>query len=103
MAEMKDERMTFVDLMALESLDSPSESKVENGTCIKRFMNINAIFNPGSGQAFGGHVYAQAVWAASQTVEPGMVVHASYFSDPVHPISFSNENEDHGVISYLLN
>lgn len=32
-------------------------------------------------RAFGGHVYAQAVYAASKTVEPGLVVH-------VRPASF---------------
>ncbi|KAE9372363.1 Thioesterase/thiol ester dehydrase-isomerase [Stipitochalara longipes BDJ] len=61
--------MTFVDLMALEPLNS------EQGT--ERFMSVNPSFCPdgGFGAAFGGHVYAQSVWAAAQTVGPGMVVH----------------------------
>ncbi|KAK8219956.1 hypothetical protein M8818_000371 [Zalaria obscura] len=33
-------------------------------------------FSPfATGRAYGGHVYAQAVWAASQTVGEGFVVH----------------------------
>ncbi|KAI4726223.1 Thioesterase/thiol ester dehydrase-isomerase [Aureobasidium sp. EXF-10728] len=33
-------------------------------------------FSPnGSGRAYGGHVYAQAVWAAANTVEAGFVIH----------------------------
>ncbi|KAH0844499.1 hypothetical protein FOPE_10050 [Fonsecaea pedrosoi] len=29
-------------------------------------------------RAFGGHVYAQAMYAASKTVEPGLVVHLEF-------------------------
>lgn len=29
----------------------------------------------GGNGAFGGHVYAQSVWAAAQTVEPGFLIH----------------------------
>lgn len=38
-------------------------------------MSTTPPFNAGGGSAFGGHVYAQAVWAASQTVNAGMIVH----------------------------
>jgi len=29
------------------------------------------------GRAYGGHVYAQAAWAAAQTVPKGFVIHVS--------------------------
>jgi len=61
--------MTFIDLMSLEALNS------EPGA--EKFMSVKPSFCPdgGFGSAFGGHVYAQAVWAAAQTVGEGMVVH----------------------------
>jgi acyl-CoA thioesterase len=33
--------------------------------------------NRNNGRAYGGHVYAQAAWAAAQTVEKGFVIHVS--------------------------
>jgi hypothetical protein len=60
---------TFVNLMAIEAL---SEGKDEN---VKRYMSKRPSFNPGGGSAYGGHVFAQAVWAASQDVKEGLVVH----------------------------
>lgn len=61
--------MTFMDLMSLQPL--PSEQRAE------KYMSVRPSFCPdgGFGAAFGGHVYAQAVWAAAQTVGEGMVVH----------------------------
>lgn len=42
---------------------------------------MNPSYSPGFGASYGGHVFAQAVWAASLTVdgegEGGMCVHAS--------------------------
>jgi hypothetical protein len=35
------------------------------------------------GRAYGGHVYAQAAWAAAQTVPEGFVLHVSYSCDPI--------------------
>jgi hypothetical protein len=32
----------------------------------------------GNSTGYGGHVYAQSVWAASQTVDRGMVVHVNF-------------------------
>lgn len=69
---MADENpMTFIDLMSLLPLNS------EQGA--ERFMSVSPSFSPNGGavQAFGGHVYAQSVWAAAQTVGEGMVVHVS--------------------------
>ena len=60
---------TFVNLMAIEAL---SEGKDES---VKRYMSKSPSFNPGGGSAYGGHVFAQAVCAASQDVWEGMVVH----------------------------
>jgi acyl-CoA thioesterase len=64
--------MTFVDLMSLEPLHSS-----QNGQRIEKFMSVCPPFNPGGGSAFGGHVYAQSVWAASQTVGEEMLIHVS--------------------------
>jgi hypothetical protein len=72
---MADEKpMTFTDLMSLLPLNS-SQNKPET----QKFMSVNPSFCPdgGAGAAFGGHVYAQAVWAAAMTAVEGMVVHVS--------------------------
>ena len=54
----------FKELMALEKIDQHT------------FRSIATPFSPGSfGRAYGGHVYAQAVWAAAQTVAKGFTVH----------------------------
>jgi len=58
------EYLPFVDMIDLE--------KINNST----FRSKKMAFSPGgSGRAYGGHVYAQAVWAAAQTVKEGFVVH----------------------------
>lgn len=60
------------ELMALEKIDEST------------FRSIALPFSPGSfGRAYGGHVYAQAVWAAAQTVAKGFIVHVR---DPLHAI-----------------
>ncbi|KAK6435466.1 hypothetical protein LTR95_008347 [Oleoguttula sp. CCFEE 5521] len=59
----------FADLMKLETIDKTT------------YRSIAPPFAPGGnhpravGRAFGGHVYAQAAWAASQTVPKGFVIH----------------------------
>lgn len=64
----EEEPIPFTDLMALANLvDGDGENE--------RYMSITPCFNAGGGAAYGGHVYAQAVWAASQSVGAGMVVH----------------------------
>jgi len=75
---MADEKpLTFEDLMSLQTLDS---GEGEQGK--EKFMSVRPAFSAGgvAGGAFGGHVYAQAVWAAAQTVGGGMVVHVSLLS-----------------------
>jgi acyl-CoA thioesterase len=42
-------------------------------------------------RAFGGHVYAQAVYAASKTVEKGLVVHVCY-AGPFTCVGFAIED-----------
>lgn len=65
----------FVDLIALEKVDETT------------YRSTSLPFSPnGSGRAYGGHVYAQAVWAAAKTVEAGFVIHVSTQSIP-RPIS----------------
>ncbi|THV85511.1 Thioesterase/thiol ester dehydrase-isomerase [Aureobasidium pullulans] len=56
--------LPFVDLIALEKVDETT------------YRSTALPFSPnGSGRAYGGHVYAQAVWAAAKTVEAGFVIH----------------------------
>jgi len=67
--------VSFATLMALEKI---------NGST---YRSLTAAFEPGGGthrpwnsggpapRAYGGHVYAQAVYAAAQTVAQGFVVH----------------------------
>lgn len=66
--------LPFVDLIALEKVDETT------------YRSTSLPFSPsGSGRAYGGHVYAQAVWAAAKTVEAGFVIHVS-----THAISSIN-------------
>jgi acyl-CoA thioesterase len=63
--------LPFVDLMRLETINdvtfrSTAQPFCPGGTHIKS-----------AGRAYGGHVYAQAVWAAAQTVPEGFVLHVS--------------------------
>jgi len=60
---------TFLGLMALETID---ETK---GLYISTVPAWSPGNSDGYAYAYGGHVYAQAVWAASKTVVFGMVVH----------------------------
>ncbi|GAM90597.1 hypothetical protein ANO11243_086420 [Dothideomycetidae sp. 11243] len=58
------EYLPFAELMAIEKINSVT------------YRSIAKPFSPGGfGRAYGGHVYAQAVWAAAQTVPEGFVVH----------------------------
>lgn len=63
------EYVPFVDLMRLETINDVT------------YRSIAQPFNPGGnivksmGRAYGGHVYAQAAWAAAQTVPAGFVLH----------------------------
>lgn len=55
--------------MALRELES-DEQKCHT------FSSVAPAWAPGTRTtAFGGHVYAQAAWAASRTVGAGMVIH----------------------------
>jgi len=60
------EYLPFVDMIALEKINPVT------------YRSKALPFSPGGGgRSYGGHVYAQAVWAAAQTVQPGFVVHVS--------------------------
>lgn len=66
--------LPFTELMALD--------RVGENT----FHSRAKPYGPGLGEtAFGGHVYAQAVYAASQTVAKGFVVHVCRCSTTPHP------------------
>jgi acyl-CoA thioesterase len=64
--------LPFVDLMRLETINQAT------------FQSTAQPFCPGGthvkspSRAYGGHVYAQAAWAAAQTVPEGFVLHVSY-------------------------
>lgn len=63
------EYVSFVDLMRLETINDVT------------YRSIAQPFNPGGnivkamGRAYGGHVYAQAAWAAAQTVPDKFFLH----------------------------
>ena len=75
MAGSEAERLSFVELMKLEKLEGKRKEKEE--ALLATFMSVNPPFEPGFGSAYGGHVYAQSVRAASLTVVEGMVIHVS--------------------------
>lgn len=66
--------LPFVELMKLEKIDEDT------------FRSIAQPFSPGGnhprahGVAYGGHVYAQAAWAAAQTMSDGFVLHVCMHS-----------------------
>lgn len=59
----------FAELMQLETIDRET------------FRSVHPPYAPGGpvgpGRSYGAHVYAQAAWAASQTVEKGFILHVS--------------------------
>jgi acyl-CoA thioesterase len=59
------EAVSFEELMKLEKIDDHIYRSVTRG------------YAPTGGQngTYGGHVYAQAAWAAAQTVEDGFLLH----------------------------
>ncbi|KZF26731.1 Thioesterase/thiol ester dehydrase-isomerase [Xylona heveae TC161] len=69
-------RVAFAQLMALEQIPGQSDS----------YRNVSKPHSPGGfTTAFGGHVYAQAVYAASKTIKEGYFVHnvTGFFTSPV--------------------
>lgn len=57
--------VSFEELMKLEKIDDHT------------FRSVTRAYAPTGGQngTYGGHVYAQAAWAAAQTVEDGFLLH----------------------------
>lgn len=58
-------------LMQLEKIDD------------RTFRSVTQAFSPTDGEtlgfgAFGGHVYAQAAWAAAQTIKEGFLIHVCF-------------------------
>ena len=45
----------------------------------RTFRSITKAYSPTDGEngTYGGHVYAQAAWAAAQTVNEGFLMHVS--------------------------
>ena len=69
------ELLPFADLIKLEKIDSVT------------FKSIALPFSPGGQldaavpRAYGGHPYAQAAWAACQTVEEGFLLYVCEYRD----------------------
>lgn len=59
-------KASFVKLMALEGIGDGKDNT---------FMSKMPAWVPISPATYRGHVYAQAMWTASQTVQEGFVVH----------------------------
>jgi hypothetical protein len=99
---MADENpMTFEDLMSLQTLDF---GEGERGK--EQFMSVRPAFcaGGGAGASFGGHVYAQGVWAAAQTVGSGMVVHVSLSRDLLFLFLtyLGGDGEERGLLMRLI-
>lgn len=86
------QELPFVDLIKLERIDS------------KVFKSTALPFSPGGQlkghgalpRAYGGHPYAQAAWAACQTVEKGFLLYVSVAMSAFGyaiacPLVFSND------------
>lgn len=59
--------LPFDQVMQLEKIDD------------RTFRSVTKAYSPTGGEngTYGGHVYAQAVWAAAQTVDEGFLIHVS--------------------------
>lgn len=70
------EYLPFVDLIQLHRIDAQT------------FKSAALPFSPGGQlkdalpRAYGGHVYAQAAWAACQTVDPGFLLYVCKCTAP---------------------
>ncbi|PWY77373.1 hypothetical protein BO70DRAFT_388210 [Aspergillus heteromorphus CBS 117.55] len=65
---------SFAELMSLRRLPNPLNNPGPEQT--SHFESLAPPYPPGEGtRAFGGHVYAQSAYAASQTVDKGFVIH----------------------------
>lgn len=61
---MATKRRSISELMALEVIGPDT------------YMSKSSAWSPGGrGAAYGGHVFAQCVWAACQTIAEGMIIH----------------------------
>ena len=68
--EMMNNRLSFTELMALEAVKTPKSSERV------LYRSLTPAYSPGNtGSAYGGHPFAQAAWAAAQTVDDGFIVH----------------------------
>jgi hypothetical protein len=76
--------LPFVDLIRLETVDE------------RTYRSVATPFAPGgpvgSGRAYGGHVFAQAAWAACQTVGDGYLLHVSTAVDGIQSTYSSLSN-----------
>jgi acyl-CoA thioesterase len=65
---------TWAQQMALERVDASTFRSLAGAPFGGNFIQLNG--EPRA-RAFGGHVYAQAAWAACQTVKKGFSIHVS--------------------------
>lgn len=72
-APIPNAKTSFADLMALEKVPGKDNTYMSK---------TPAWAAGGSWNSFGGHVYAQASWAAAQEVPEGLVVHVCSLLSP---------------------
>jgi acyl-CoA thioesterase len=76
----RNQPLSFVELMALNRVDCGGRTHGSSleAEKVEHFQSIAPPFAPFSKHAaFGGHVYAQSAYAASQTVDKGFILHVS--------------------------
>ena len=66
---------TFAEQMALEQTGEMTFKSLA-GSPFGAYSKVRGEMRP---RAYGGHVYAQAVYAASKTVKKGLMIHVCVF------------------------
>jgi hypothetical protein len=70
---------TWAQQMALEQVDATTFRSLAGAPFGGNFIQLDG---EARARAFGGHVYAQAAWAASQLVKKGFGIHVSIRDPP---------------------
>jgi acyl-CoA thioesterase len=61
--------LPFMELVQLETINEVTYRSIAQPFCPGGSLSASM------GRAYGGHVYAQAAWAAAQTIPEGFVLH----------------------------
>jgi acyl-CoA thioesterase len=64
------------------------------------FRSIVKAYSPTGGEngTYGGHVFAQAAWAAAQTVKEGFLIHVCHVVGRVEHYDLILAPEHHGMV-----